>query len=54
MNEIKFNVPLQINESLTNVKNFLNSNLPVHGPGKNILSIKKRLRRNIILKTFFN
>ena len=53
MNEIKFNIPLQINESLTNVKNFLNSKSPAHGPGKNILSIQKEVSKKFKFKDVF-
>lgn len=53
MNEIKFNIPLQINESLTNVKNFLKSKSPVHGPGKNILSIQKEVNKKFNFKDVF-
>ncbi len=53
MNEIKFNVPLQIRESTTNVKNFLNSKLPPHGPGKNILSIQREVNKKFNFKDVF-
>jgi dTDP-4-amino-4,6-dideoxygalactose transaminase len=53
MNEIKFNIPLQINESLTNVKNFLNSKSPAHGPGKNISSIQKEVSKKFKFKDVF-
>jgi len=53
MNEIKFNIPLQINESLENVKNFLNSKSPAHGPGKNILSIQKEVNKKFNFKDVF-
>ena len=53
MNEIKFNIPLQINESITNVKNFLNSKSPAHGPGKNILSIQKEVSKKFKFKDVF-
>ena len=53
MNEIKFNIPLQINESLTNVKKFLNSKSPAHGPGKNILSIQKEVCKKFNFKDVF-
>ena len=53
MNEIKFNVPLQIRESTINVKNFLNSKLPPHGPGKNILSIKREVNKRFNFKDVF-
>ena len=43
MKEIVFNKPLKINESIKNVKNFLNTNSPLHGPGRNIEEIKKQL-----------
>ena len=53
MNEIKFNVPLQIRESTINVKNFLNSKLPPHGPGKNILTIKREVNKKFNFKDVF-
>ncbi len=53
MNEIKFNVPLQIRESTTNVKNFLNSKLPPHGPGKNIMSIQREVNKKFNFKDVF-
>ena len=53
MNEIKFNIPLQIRESTLNVKNFLNSKLPPHGPGKNILSIQRKVNKKFNFKDVF-
>ena len=53
MNEIKFNIPLQIKESLNNEKNFLNSKLPVHGPGKNIFSIQREVNKKFNFKHTF-
>lgn len=53
MNEIKFNIPLQIKESLSNVKKFLNSKLPAHGPGKNILSIQKEVNKRFNFENIF-
>ena len=41
MKKIKFNIPLITSESISNVKQFLNSRKPLHGPGKNIIRIKK-------------
>ena len=43
MKEIFFNKPLKIKESIKNVKKFLNTNSPLHGPGENIAEIKKKL-----------
>ena len=53
MNEIKFNIPLQIRESTKNVKNFLNSKLPAHGPGKNISSIQREVNKKFNFKDVF-
>ena len=43
MKEIKFNVPLKEQSSTKNVINFLNKKIPLHGPGDNILKIKKKI-----------
>ncbi len=45
MKEIKFNIPLNEAYSRKNVSNFLSSKKPLHGPGKNILKIKKHLKK---------
>ena len=45
MKEIKFNIPLQYPESNKNVIKFLNEKKPLHGPGKNILLIKKKIKK---------
>ena len=45
MKEIKFNIPLHLVESVKNVKKFLHSKKPLHGPGKNILRIKQEVKR---------
>ena len=45
MKEIKFNVPLQDPKSIKNVIKFLNEKKPLHGPGKNILLIKKEIKK---------
>jgi dTDP-4-amino-4,6-dideoxygalactose transaminase len=50
MEEIKFNVPLKIPESTRNVKNFLHSGKPLHGPGINILKIKKEVKNKFGFK----
>ena len=50
MKEIKFNVPLEINESKKNVKRFLNSRQPLHGPGENIFKIKRLVRDKLGFK----
>ena len=50
MKEIKFNVPLEINESTKNVKRFLNSRQPLHGPGENIFKIKRLVRDKLGFK----
>ena len=44
MKEINFNVPLYLNNSVKNVHKFLNQKKPLHGPGENILRIKKELK----------
>ena len=43
MKEIFFNEPLKIPESADNVKKFLKSKKPLHGPGENIFEIKKEV-----------
>lgn len=48
MNEIKFNVPLYFSKSTQNIIKFLKSKKPIHGPGENIIKIKK------LLKKYFN
>ena len=53
MKEIYFNEPLKLSESLKNVKKFLNSNKPIHGPGENIDRIKKFVSRYLGLKNAF-
>ena len=45
MKEINFNVPLHLNISVKNVHKFLSQKKPLHGPGENILRIKKELKR---------
>ncbi len=44
MKKIKFNIPLITSESIANVKKFLSSRKPLHGPGKNIILIKKKIK----------
>ena len=51
MKEIKFNIPLHLNESIKNVKKFLDSKKPLHGPGKNILRIKDEVKNKFGFKT---
>ena len=51
MKEIKFNIPLHLDESDKNVKKFLNSKIPLHGPGNNILQIKKEVKIKFGFKT---
>ena len=53
MKEIYFNQPLNIKSSIKNVKKFLDSGNPLHGPGKNILEIKKLVSKNLGLKNIF-
>ena len=53
MKEIYFNQPLNIKSSIKNVKKFLDSGSPLHGPGKNILEIKKLVSKNLGLNNIF-
>ena len=53
MKEIYFNEPLNLKPSIKNVKQFLDSGHPLHGPGKNILEIKKIVSKNLGLKNIF-
>ena len=53
MKEIYFNQPLNIKSSIKNVKKFLDSGNPLHGPGKNILEIKKLVSKNLGLNNIF-
>ena len=53
MKEIYFNEPLSLKPSIKNAKQFLDSGHPLHGPGKNILEIKKMVSRNLGLKNIF-
>lgn len=53
MKEIYFNRPLNIKSSIKNVKKFLDSGNPLHGPGKNILEIKKLVSKNLGLNNIF-
>jgi dTDP-4-amino-4,6-dideoxygalactose transaminase len=48
MRKILFNDPIKNKKYSKNVVNFLNSNQSLHGPGKNILAIKKKIY------TYFN
>jgi dTDP-4-amino-4,6-dideoxygalactose transaminase len=50
MKEIKFNVPLEIKESIDNVKSLLRTREPLHGPGKNISTIKNLVNKKLGLK----
>ena len=43
MRKILFNDPIKNKKYSKNVVNFLNSNQSLHGPGKNILAIKKKI-----------
>ena len=45
MKEIKFNVPFHDPKSIKNVINFLKKKKPLHGPGENILQIKKSIKK---------
>ena len=53
MKEIYFNEPLKIKSSTDNVKRFLASGYPLHGPGKNILRIKNQVFKKLGLKNIF-
>ena len=53
MREIYFNEPLKIKSSADNVKRFLDSGEPLHGPGKNILEIKNLVSKKLGLKIYF-
>jgi dTDP-4-amino-4,6-dideoxygalactose transaminase len=50
MKEIHFNVPLHMDESNKNVKKFLSSKQPLHGPGVNIDAVKKILGKEFGFK----
>ena len=50
MKQIKFNVPLSLRNSVKNVKKFLDSGNPLHGPGVNIFKIKKELSKSLGFK----
>ena len=50
MKEIKFNIPLKESSSIKNVIKFLSMKKPLHGPGENILKIKKLINKNFFLK----
>ena len=51
MKEIKFNIPLQDPKSIKNVIKFLNEKKPLHGPGKNISLIKKKIKKIFAFKS---
>jgi len=51
MKEIKFNIPLHLDESVKNVKKFLHSKKPLHGPGENISRIKQVVKKAFGFKT---
>ena len=53
MKEINFNVPLHLNNSVKNVHKFLNQKKPLHGPGENILRIKKELKKKFNFKNVY-
>ena len=53
MKEINFNVPLYLNNSVKNVHQFLNQKKPLHGPGENILRIKKELKKKFNFKNVY-
>jgi len=46
MKEIHFNEPIHSRKYSNNVKKLLDSKLSLHGPGKNIFQIKKKLKKN--------
>ena len=50
MNKILFNIPIHKKKYSDNVKKLLNQNvidLKLHGPGKNIIKIKKKTKETI-------
>ena len=51
MKEIKFNIPLRDPKSTRNVIKFLNEKKPLHGPGKNISLIKKKIKKILGFKS---
>jgi len=51
MKEIKFNIPFNDPKSIKNVINFLKKKKPLHGPGKNIHQIKKRIKKIFSFKS---
>ena len=53
MKEINFNEPLHLNNSIRNVHKFLNKKKPLHGPGENILRIKKELKKKFSFKNVY-
>ena len=53
MKEINFNAPLYLNNSVKNVHKFLNQKKPLHGPGENILRIKKELKKKFNFKNVY-
>jgi len=53
MKEIKFNIPVKLPSSVKNVKKFLDSGAPLHGPGKNIQEIKKQLKKKFNFDNVF-
>ena len=53
MKEINFNEPLHLNNSVRNVHKFLNQKKPLHGPGENILRIKKELNKKFNFKNVY-
>ncbi len=50
MRKILFNTPLRKKKYVDNVKKLLDSNKSLHGPGKNILQIKKDLKKKFGFK----
>ena len=45
MKEIHFNIPIHHSKYSNNVKELLDKKLSLHGPGKNIFNIKKKLKK---------
>ena len=49
MKQIKFNVPLSLRNSVKNVKKFLDSGNPLHGPGVNMLVFSRFLKIDVFV-----
>ena len=53
MKQVVFNTPLQDVKYFNNVKKLLDSKKSLHGPGENILKIKKELKSQFGLKNLY-